>query len=77
MPTNLKKQTNVLGSSGHEKSMVVNTEVQNGYCVKYSITLKKHINTVCNKSAGKDSLNCFTILTLQHAKVSMSLACIS
>ena len=23
--------------SGHEKSMVVNTEVQNGYCVKYSI----------------------------------------
>ena len=27
MPTNLKKQTNVLGSSGHEKSMVVNTEV--------------------------------------------------
>ena len=34
MPTNLK---NVLGSSGHEKSMLVNTEVQNGYCVKYSI----------------------------------------
>ena len=37
MPTNLKKQTNILGSSGHEKSMVVNAEVQNGYCVKYSI----------------------------------------
>ena len=28
---------NILGSSGHKKGIVVNTEVQNGYCVKYSI----------------------------------------
>ena len=26
-----------------------------------SITLKKHINTVCSKSASKDSLNCVAI----------------
>ena len=37
MPTNLKKKNNILGISDHKKSMVVNTEVQNGYCVKYSI----------------------------------------
>ena len=35
MPTNLKKKNNFLGSSGHEKS--INTEMQNGYCVKDSI----------------------------------------
>ena len=29
--------TSILGSSGHEISMVVNTEVQNGCCEKYSI----------------------------------------
>ena len=38
MPTNLKnKPIYILGSSDHENSIVVNTEVQNGYCVKYSI----------------------------------------
>ena len=38
MPTNLKnKPIYILGSSGHEKSMVFNTEGQNRYCVKCSI----------------------------------------
>ena len=32
-----EKQTNLLRSRGHEKSVIVNTEVQNGYCVKYII----------------------------------------
>ena len=34
---NSEKQTNILVSSGNEKTMVVSIEVQNGYCVKYSI----------------------------------------
>ena len=37
MSSNLKKPSNIPGSSGHEKNMVVNKEVENGYCVKYSI----------------------------------------
>ena len=32
-----EKQTNIPGISGHENSIVVNTAVQNGYCVKYNI----------------------------------------
>ena len=34
MPTNRKNKPKIPGSIGHEKSMVVNTEVQNGYCVE-------------------------------------------
>ena len=38
MPANLKnKPIYILCSSSHEKSMVVNTEGQNRYCVEYSI----------------------------------------
>ena len=32
-----QKQTDIPGRSSHEKSMVVNTEVPSGSCVKYSI----------------------------------------
>ena len=44
-----------------------------GTCIK---SKKADINTVCTKSASKDSPNCFTYLAFQHVKVSMSLACL-
>ena len=45
MLTNLKNKQ-ILGSSGHGKSMVVNTEVQNGYCLTFSYILSGCIKRI-------------------------------
>ena len=44
-----------------------------GTCIK---SKKAYINTVCIKSASKDSPNCFAIFGFSACQGSMSLACL-